>query len=45
VELFEQESTGGKDAEIKAWATKTLPTLREHLSQARSVRDRLSSSK
>jgi putative membrane protein len=45
VQLFEQEATSGKDAEVKAWAAKTLPTLREHLSQARSVRDRLSASK
>jgi putative membrane protein len=45
VQLFEQEANSGKDAEVKAWAAKTLPTLREHLSQARSVRDRLSPSK
>ena len=27
---FEKESTGGKDADIKNWATKTLPVLRMH---------------
>jgi putative membrane protein len=30
VTLFERESTKGSDATIKAFATRTLPTLREH---------------
>jgi hypothetical protein len=25
------ESTRGKDNDVKAWAAKTLPTVREHL--------------
>lgn len=29
--LFEGESRGGSDAGLKAWAARTLPTLREHL--------------
>jgi putative membrane protein len=37
VSLFEKESKGGKDADAKAWAAKTLPTLQEHLKQAREV--------
>jgi putative membrane protein len=45
VQLFEQESTSGQDAEVKAWAAKKLPTVREHLTQARSIRDRLAASK
>lgn len=30
VALFEKESMSGKDAELKAFAAKTLPTLKEH---------------
>lgn len=30
VDLFTQESTGGQDAELKQWAAKTLPKLKEH---------------
>jgi putative membrane protein len=45
VQLFEQESTSGQDAEVKAWAAKKLPTVREHLAQARAIRDRLAAPK
>jgi putative membrane protein len=31
VKEFEKASKGAKDADIKAWASKTLPTLQEHL--------------
>ena len=31
---FKRESTSGKDADLKAWAGKTLPTLEDHLKQA-----------
>lgn len=41
VQLFEQEAKSGQDAEVKAWAAKQLPALREHLTQAKTVRDRL----
>lgn len=37
VAAFERESTSGSDADLKAWATKTLPTLREHLQMARDI--------
>lgn len=37
IEKFETESKTGTDAEIKAWATKQLPTLREHLKMARDT--------
>ena len=37
VSLFERESKSGKDAETKAWAAKTLPTLQEHLKTAKDI--------
>jgi putative membrane protein len=37
VNEFRMESKSGKDAEVKAWAAKTLPTLEEHLKMARDT--------
>jgi putative membrane protein len=37
VNEFKRESTSGKDPEIKAFASKTLPTLEEHLKQAETA--------
>jgi putative membrane protein len=37
IKLFENASKELKDAELKAFATKTLPTLREHLAQAEKL--------
>jgi putative membrane protein len=37
VALFQKEASGGKDADAKAWAAKTLPTVQEHLKMARSI--------
>lgn len=37
IKLFEKASAELKDAELKAFATKTLPTLREHLAQAEKL--------
>jgi putative membrane protein len=34
---FQHESKSGHDADIKAWASKTLPTLQEHLKDAQST--------
>ena len=34
---FERASTSSQDAEVKAWAAKTLPTLKEHLQMAQMV--------
>jgi putative membrane protein len=41
VKLFENEARGGKDAEVKGWATKTLPALKQHLETARKLRSAL----
>ena len=37
VAAFEKESTGGADTDIKAFASKTLPTLQEHLQMAKAL--------
>jgi|SRR5215204_982889 len=37
VAAFEKESQKSSDADIKAFATKTLPTLKEHLEMARAM--------
>jgi len=37
VALFERQSKDGKDDDLKAWAKKTLPHLREHLKMARDL--------
>jgi putative membrane protein len=37
IALFEAEADRGTDAEVKAWAAKTLPTLREHARMARDI--------
>jgi putative membrane protein len=34
---FRTESRSGKDPDVKAWAAKTLPTLEDHLKQARDA--------
>lgn len=37
VKLFQKQANGGKDEEVKAFAAKTLPTLQEHLTNARTM--------
>ena len=37
IELFENEAKNGQDADVKAWAEKCLPTLREHLKLAQAA--------
>ena len=34
IDLFEKEADKGNDPELKAWAAKTLPTLKHHLQMA-----------
>ncbi len=37
VAAFDQQALTGRDAELKAWAGKVLPALREHLQTARAL--------
>lgn len=39
IDHFEKCSKDAKDAELKAYAAKTLPTLREHLAEAKKIWD------
>lgn len=34
---FEKEASSGKDPDLKAWASKTLPTLKAHLDSAQAI--------
>jgi putative membrane protein len=38
VSLFDAYSKGGDDPELKKWAAKTLPNLKEHLSMAQKLK-------
>jgi len=37
VTLFRTQARSGQDPEVKAWAAKTLPTIEEHLKEARAL--------
>jgi len=37
IAMFRREAQNGQDADVKAWAAKTLPTLQEHLRMARDM--------
>ena len=39
VKLFEDASQNCKDADLKAFATKTLPTLKMHLDSIQAIHD------
>jgi len=45
VALFEKQSKGGKDEDLRAWAKKTLPDLRHHLKMAKSIHGKLEGGK
>jgi putative membrane protein len=38
---FEKEAKSGDDADVKAWAAKTLPTLKEHLAMVKEAEKRI----
>ena len=38
VVLFEAYSRAGDDAELKRWAAKTLPNLKQHLTMAQKLK-------
>ena len=44
IAAFEAEANSGSDAELKEWASKKLPTLREHLKMAQDVKAKLPAS-
>jgi len=44
VALFEKESRNGKHDDLKTWAEKTLPDLREHLKMAQDIHGKLKGS-
>jgi putative membrane protein len=44
IALFENEASRGTDAQLKAFASKQLPTLRAHLKQAQDLQEKLSTS-
>ena len=35
IAMFRNEAAGGRDPDVKAWASRTLPTLQEHLQHAK----------
>ena len=42
IAAFENQAESGKNAQVKEWAKKTLPTLKEHLDLAQSTAKRVS---
>ena len=41
IAAFEKQAEHGQNAQVKEWATKTLPTLKEHLNLAQSTEKRV----
>jgi len=41
VMLFQREASKGTNADVKFWAASTLPTLQDHLREAREIENRL----
>jgi len=44
VALFEKQAKGGSDKDLKAWAEKTLPTLKHHHKMAKELHDKVGKS-
>jgi putative membrane protein len=45
IKEFQKEADKGKDADLKNWAAKTLPTLKEHLQMAQSTEQQVKQAK
>lgn len=45
INLFERAAKSAEDADIKAFAAKTLPVLRQHLAAAKTLKDQLDANK
>jgi len=45
VALFEKQAKNGENTELKKWAEKTLPTLREHLKMAKDIHGKVKDGK
>ena len=45
IALFQKEANSGKDADLKAFASKTLPTLKSHLEMVQQTRTTVASEK
>ena len=41
VNAFEEQAAKGSDPEVKAWAAKTLPTLRKHLDAIKAIQAKM----
>jgi len=41
IAAFEEEVNHGEDADVKAWAEKTLPTLKEHLKMVQDAQSKM----
>lgn len=41
VSMFEDAAKNAKDPEVRAWAAKTLPTLKEHQAQVKQLKEKM----
>jgi putative membrane protein len=41
IEMFKEEAEEGKNADLKAFASKTLPTLEKHLETVKNIKDKM----
>jgi len=41
INVFEKEAKSGDDADIRSWAAKTLPTIKQHLALAKGALDKV----
>jgi putative membrane protein len=41
IEMFQKEADNGKNADLKAFAVKTLPTLKKHLETVKGIKEKM----